>query len=261
MFCPTLYSYSKKASAIYRGVLNLLAYASGGLLDWNSTQKIDTTMKLEDHHIFPHAYIVGSPELDVDREEAGQLVDCVANRTLITKPTNISIGKKPPQIYMAELRLRNPQLATCLPGHLIPADMISEPMWNNLFGMFLADRARAILALIQRYAINPGIEMSVQHGTQSDDSDKAFSESGLRLEDMLTDGRVIAGERVFVRRQPQRFAKIVDGNTVEFEGKTLPINTWGQQMTGWVSINIYASVVLERTGQPIGALRKPSAEA
>jgi hypothetical protein len=66
--------------------------------------------------------------------------------------------------------------------------------------------------------------------------------------------------RVFVRKYPNRFARIIDGETVDFEGKQMPINAWGQMMTGWPSINIYESVVLERTGQPLKGLRKESPE-
>jgi hypothetical protein len=35
----------------------------------------------------------------------------------------------------------------------------------------------------------------------------------------------------------------------------MAINAWGQEVTGWSSINIYASVHLERNGQPLKALR------
>jgi hypothetical protein len=248
-----LYSYSKKASAIYRGVLNLLAYASRGLRDWNSTQQIDVSMRLEDHHIYPQAFISSDPSLDLDHELARQLVDCVVNRTLISKPTNLTIGKKPPQTYLAELNLRNSHLAECLPGHLIPAEMINDPTWNNMFGVFLAERAQNIYALIQKYAINPGTYMASNYGIQGDSDDKRTVASDLG--EMLANGRVRIGERVFTKKQPLRFARIVDGNTVEFEGKKMSINAWGQQMTGWVSINIYASVILERTNQPLGALR------
>jgi hypothetical protein len=75
---------------------------------------------------------------------------------------------------------------------------------------------------------------------------------------MLAIGKIHAGERVFTRKQPDRFATIVDGDNVQFEGKLLSINTWGQQMTGWSAISIYDNVLLERTGQPLKSLRDES---
>jgi hypothetical protein len=41
----------------------------------------------------------------------------------------------------------------------------------------------------------------------------------------------------------------------------LQIHCWGQQITGWSSINIYESVYLERTGQPLKSLRQQDEEA
>jgi hypothetical protein len=108
-----LYSYTRRASLTYRGVLNLIAYAASGLHDWSSTQRISIKMtQLDDHHIYPRAYIASRPELDIDNDEAEQLVDCVANRTLIPKLLNIRIGRRPPHDYLSELRqIKNPQLA------------------------------------------------------------------------------------------------------------------------------------------------------
>jgi hypothetical protein len=85
-------------------------------------------MRLEDHHIYPRAYIASGPDLaDIEREEAEQLVDCVINRTLIPKLLNIQVGKKAPTEYLSELQKnQNPKLAECLPSHLLPTDMIAE---------------------------------------------------------------------------------------------------------------------------------------
>lgn len=252
-----LFSYTKKSSAIYRGILNLMGYAAKGLMDWNSTQKIDVTMRLEDHHIYPRAYIASSPSLDIDQGEAEQLVDCVVNRTLIPKLLNIQVGKKPPQVYLSELQQKvNSQLSSCLTGHLIPTDMINEPTWNECFKLFLEERAKQIFTLIYRYAMSPANDMAARYGSQSEGVEDTLAEGRERLKDMVADGRVRVNDRVFVRKQPDRFAKIIDGETVEFEGQQMLINTWGQLMTGWPSINIYDSVILERTGHPLKSLRK-----
>jgi hypothetical protein len=188
-----LLSYSKRASAIYRGMLNLLAYHSKGLLDWNSAQEIDISMKLENHHIYPRAFIATAPELDIGQDEAEELVDCVANRTLIAKSANVSIGKKPPQIYLAELQRKNPRLEACLPGHLIPADMIKEPMWNSLFREFLNQRAQRMFDLIRSYAIDPADLMAAKHGTQVDNGVGTTALGRLGLGDAVGHGEILVG--------------------------------------------------------------------
>jgi len=41
----------------------------------------------------------------------------------------------------------------------------------------------------------------------------------------------------------------------------LSLNSWGQQVTGWSSINIYEGVYLERTAQPLQSLRQQDEQA
>jgi hypothetical protein len=253
-----LFGYTKKSSATYRGILNLIGYHSGGLMDWNSSQRITPAMRLEDHHIYPRAYIAGNPRLDMESDEANQLVDCVVNRTLIPKLLNIQIGKKAPQTYLAELARTNPKLADCLATHLMPNDIIAEPLWNEGFKMFMEERARSIFGLVEQYAIQPFADIVNRYGlvTDVDASGDTSNYRKARLSDMIEDGRVKIGDRVFVRKRPDQFAIIVraDG-TVEYNGRQYPITTWGQDMTGWSGINIYENVLLERTNEPIGNLR------
>ena len=259
-----LYSFTRRASLTYRGVLNLLAYAATGLHDWSSTQRIGlTTSDLDDHHIFPRAYIASRPELDIDGDEAEQLVDCVANRTLIPKLLNIKIGRRPPHDYLAELKAtKNPQLTTSLASHLVPESLLTDPAYNGFFGSFVEERAQRIFALIRHYAIDPLAEMAARYGVGSEaELDEAARANGPdRLPRMLADGRVQVGERVYAVGHPEQPATIVSGNEVEYAGRRLPINAWGQEMTGWSSINIYASVYLERTGRPLGELREKAGE-
>jgi hypothetical protein len=253
-----LFGYTKKSSATYRGILNLIGYHSRGLMDWNSSQRITPAMRLEDHHIYPRAYIASNPRLDMESGEANQLVDCVVNRTLIPKLLNIQIGKKAPQTYLAELALTNPKLADCLATHLMPDDIVVEPLWNEGFKMFMEERARSIFGLVEQYAIQPFPEMVERYGmvTDVDASKDEPRERKSSLTDMIKDKRVVMGDRVYVRKQPDRYATIVEPNgNVEYEGQRYSMNEWGQMMTGWSSISIYESVLLERTGEPIGKLR------
>ena len=257
-----LFSYTKRASATYRGILNLIGYAAQGLKDWNSAQKIDISMRLEDHHVYPRAYIASGPELDMDQAEAEQLVDCVANRTLIPKLLNLRIGKRPPGDYLAEKHKKNAALASCLATHLIPPAMLTESTWNACFSVFLDERATAIFTLIERYAILPAAEMTARYGRQAEADPNGQTLHRSRLKDMLADGRLKAGDWLYIQKCADKRAQLGSGGMVVFEGQQLTINVWGQHVTGWSSINIYQSVYLERTGQPLENLRTaPDQEA
>jgi len=254
-----LFSYTKKASALYRGILNLLGYDAKGLKDWTNTQTLNIgSMNLEDHHIYPKAYILSKPPLEgMKQSEAEQSVDCVVNRTLIPKILNIKIGKKAPSVYLSELQQKaNPKLAACLTSHLIPEEMISDETWDILFKIFLEDRAQSIFDLIEKYTIERATEISTQHGIQTNNGDQIKVLTKPRLKDLISTGKVHIGEPVYTKKQPNQFATIIDGDTVEYQGEKLSINTWGQQMTGWSSISIYHSVFLVRTGQPLKNLRE-----
>jgi hypothetical protein len=252
-----LFSYTKKSSAIYRGILNLLGYHVKGLKDWMNTQTLNIdAMNLEDHHIYPKAYISSKPRLEEMKQiEAEQLVDCVVNRTLIPKILNIKIGKKAPSEYLSELQKANSMLAACLTSHLIPEGMITDAAWDVHFKLFLEERAERIFDIIKEYTVERAIEISTRHGAQGSDSEIIKVPMKPRLKDLISAGKVLIGERVFTKKQPDEIATIVDGDTVEYRGERLLINTWGQRMTGWSSISIYDSVFLVRTGQPLKNLR------
>lgn len=53
-----IFSYNRKGNPLYRGVLNFINYTNGGLLDWNNGNRLSfNNDRIEDHHIFPKAYI------------------------------------------------------------------------------------------------------------------------------------------------------------------------------------------------------------
>jgi hypothetical protein len=254
-----LLNYTKKANAIYKGILNLLGYNAKGLKDWMSVQTLSINgMILEDHHIYPKAYISSKPHWEgMTQNDAEQLVDCVVNRTLLPKILNIKVGKKAPSVYLSELQQKeNPLLAECLTSHLIPEEIIMDNTWDILFKLFLEDRAQSIFDIIEKYTIGRATEMAAKHSMQVQVSETTSVLTKLRLRDLIYAGKVHIGERIFTKKQPERTATIVDGDTVEYQGEILPINTWGQRMTGWSSLSIYNSVFLVRTGQPLKSLRE-----
>jgi hypothetical protein len=176
-----LFIYTKKTSAIYRGVLNLIGYAIHGLRDWRSSQKIDPDKDLDDHHIYPRAYIASKPPLDIEMGEAVQLMDCVVNRTLIPKNLNITIGKRPPQFYLADLKKQNSNLESSLHDHLVPTELVTDPSWNGRFGAFLDARAHSIMGLIERYALEPLKEMEARHAGAQEISESSNGDEAGRL--------------------------------------------------------------------------------
>jgi hypothetical protein len=253
-----LFSYTKKASIAYRGILNLVNFEAKGLRDWTSTGYISPIMDLEDHHIYPRAYINSNPVLEaMTSSEATQFVDSVVNRTLIPKLTNIKIGKQAPQTYLSLLEANNSELAVCLSSHLLPSEMYMDSEWNSNFKLFLEERASNIFGLIDKYAIVPLNEMIERYGSgyELDSMEVNTSPKKSRLQDMIDDGRINIGDEVYVRKQPNNFAKIINGEMVEYKGRKLTINKWGQEMTGWSSINIYDSILMRSTNQPIRSLR------
>jgi hypothetical protein len=139
-----LFTVSKKYDAMYRGVLNFCNFVSGGFLNWDNGNPVTRSSMLEDHHIFPKDYLRKNSKLLESTLDAQVLTDCVANRTLIPKLTNIKVGNKSPSEYLAKLAEKNPNMSAALASHLIPSDLISGA-YDDLYLLFLEDRARTII--------------------------------------------------------------------------------------------------------------------
>jgi hypothetical protein len=52
-----LFIIHKKYDAMYKGVLNLINYVSGGFLNFENGNPVSIASSLEDHHIFPNDYL------------------------------------------------------------------------------------------------------------------------------------------------------------------------------------------------------------
>ena len=87
----------RSTNAVYKGTLNLVNYAACGLPDWNNTHRITSGSKPEDHHIYPRGFLLDSDQVDIDDGSIDELIDCVVNRTLMPKLTNIIVGKRSPR--------------------------------------------------------------------------------------------------------------------------------------------------------------------
>lgn len=84
---------TSSASSVYSGVFSLLAI--GNARDWREAQAI-TLHDLNDHHIFPRAY------LQAHGVKVPADVNTVVNRTLISDKTNKKISAKAPAVYCAD---------------------------------------------------------------------------------------------------------------------------------------------------------------
>lgn len=148
-----LFGVYKKYDSVYKGVLNLIHFAAGGLVSWQNGGLLSWESSLEDHHIFPKDYLAKQKAGLTSGSDSGVLTDCVVNRTLIPKLTNIKASNKPPSKYLGEIAIENRNLATALQIHRIPPELVKGG-YDDLYDIFLEDRAKAILNDINTYVIS-----------------------------------------------------------------------------------------------------------
>jgi hypothetical protein len=145
-----IYSFDKKANAVYKGILNIINYDKGGLLNWNNDAKLSLNSILEDHHIFPQNYLNKVLQSDSDKD----LIDCVANRTLIPKLQNIKISDQTPSEYLNLIKKTNSEIEKSLDNHLITPELLNGD-YDKEFVFFLELRANSIFDIIKNKVIDP----------------------------------------------------------------------------------------------------------
>jgi hypothetical protein len=124
--------------AFYRGVIALILKHEAR--DFHTGKRITGNMileeKIDDHHVFPQAYVA-----EHEPNVSAATRDCVLNRTLIDKITNIRIGKRPPSEYLAEIAesIGDDVLEEVLKSHLLPGTKDS-PLRCDQFDKFMALR-------------------------------------------------------------------------------------------------------------------------
>ena len=133
--------------ALYRGCIALILHSEAR--DFHSGNRITASMvlekKIDDHHVFPRGYLDDSGE-----EVPAALRECVLNRTLIDKDTNIRIGKKAPANYLAEIEvaLGAEHLDKVLKSHLLPGGTDSS-LREGRFSAFLDERQQQFFESIK----------------------------------------------------------------------------------------------------------------
>ncbi|MFN2421856.1 MAG: DUF262 domain-containing protein [Gemmatimonadota bacterium] len=130
--------------AIYRGVVALIL--RNGARDFHTGRKIDSAMmvmrQIDDHHVFSDGYL--------PKDVPHTLRNCVLNRTLIDKATNIRIGKRSPSVYLSEIRdsIGSAELTNVLSSHLLPSSA-ENPLWRDDFEGFIEERQSLISARLE----------------------------------------------------------------------------------------------------------------
>jgi hypothetical protein len=128
--------------ALYRGVMALILRHEAR--DFHTGKRITANMileeKIDDHHVFPQKYLT-----DHCPNASATQRDCVLNRTLIDKITNISISKRAPSDYLADVdeAIGDDKLRKLLRSHLLPAES-DGPLLSDDFDVFLNKRQELI---------------------------------------------------------------------------------------------------------------------
>lgn len=146
-------SYS---SSLYSGVFCLLAI--DGARDWRVKEDIQL-QKLDDHHIFPKAYLQRHGEYDNTQSKKAR-ANTVLNRTLISNKTNNIIKAKAPAEYLLDENVfPPPSRELVLSTHFIDTEAIklleearevmpSEEV-HTLYNLFIDHREALILDRIR----------------------------------------------------------------------------------------------------------------
>lgn len=129
-----------RINSIYRGVMNLIAI--NGARDFQNNDDI-SFHELEDHHIFPVAYLKKEHNLK------GDVVNSILNKTLITSTTNRRISRKSPNQYLHDI-IPPEHRDSILRSHLIGTDA-QLAMEQNNYEAFLVAREKDILNFLKTY--------------------------------------------------------------------------------------------------------------
>lgn len=134
--------------SLYRGVFTMLLCL--GSRDFHSNERITGKLmrdnNIDDHHVFPDNYLKST------RPEVTQrLRECVLNRTLIDRQTNLRISDKAPSAYLQEIEneIGLASLDLTLDSHLLPTG-VESPLRTDDFDTFLDGRQSAITDQIFR---------------------------------------------------------------------------------------------------------------
>lgn len=137
---------TSRQRAIYRSCMALILH--NGALDFHCgnliTAKLMTEESIDDHHLFPAAYLA-----EHRPDVAAVTRDCILNRTYIDKFTNIRIGKRAPSDYLGEIaeEMGEERVDQILTSHMLPVGSDS-PLRADDFDAFLDYRRQQLVDAI-----------------------------------------------------------------------------------------------------------------
>ena len=142
----SLREVTPRQRAIYRGVICLIL--GKGARDFHTqaviTGKLMDQEGIDDHHIFPAAYLEGKGVT------LARTRDCVLNRTLIDRTTNQMINARAPSDYLTEIRSTPGfPFEAVLGSHDLPTG-VDSPLIHDNFESFIAWRQERLWQEIQR---------------------------------------------------------------------------------------------------------------
>lgn len=145
----SLREVTPRQRAVYRGTMCLILGSQTGARDFHKgsliTRTLIDTEHIDDHHIFPDNFLQTTLGITrrVDR-------DCIINRTLIDRNTNILISDKKPSEYLQLISNKlNSEFSEILESHLLPPNPDSALFHDDYEG-FLTERLGAISKEIAR---------------------------------------------------------------------------------------------------------------
>ena len=136
---------SKGAS--FNGVMSLLNHKNR-FKNWSNTGLVNTSEKIDVHHIFPKKFV--SDQFGEESYES-ENVDSILNKAVIEKLPNQKYGAKAPSIYLNETPLsENEKMEECLDTHLIPNyKNLLDGSYNADYKQFINDRFDLIYACLK----------------------------------------------------------------------------------------------------------------
>ncbi|MDE2858568.1 MAG: DUF262 domain-containing protein [Chloroflexota bacterium] len=142
----SILSVERASNIVYKAVMCLLALNDAK--DFRNYESI-TFSQLDDHHIFPKAYLQASSPGHLFGLTATGTQNTIVNRTLISSQTNRAIGKRAPSEYLHdESIIHSGDAQDILARHFID-DTAQRFLRQDNYPKFLQQRERAILGEIR----------------------------------------------------------------------------------------------------------------
>jgi len=134
-----------RVNSVYRGVINLIALR--GAKDFQADDSIEFHT-LDDHHIFPRAYLDKLKDEKGKRRYTRDEINTVVNRTLISGVTNRRISRSSPSNYLKRI-VPDERKVELMATHFIDKDALAAMEADDYEG-FLRQREQLLLAEIRR---------------------------------------------------------------------------------------------------------------